>query len=178
MTVFEYISVGVSIVLALGIGKLLSAITDIFDRERRDWLHICWCSLIFIMLMMQWAAVWRLNVNDQWNLFQFFVLMLSPMLLYVGAHLLVSSHPETISKWREHLESASRPVLIVLIVSLINYLFRNFLILDDLRLNWFALTIIAASLAAYILNRRWAMTVILLVWYLSLVNNARLNFLI
>ena len=176
MTVFEYISVGVSIVLALGIGKLLSGITDVFDSGRRDWLHIGWCSLILTMLLMQWAAVWRLNVSDQWNLFQFFVLMLSPMLLYVGAHLLLSNHPETITNWREHLESVNRPVLIVLMVSLINYLFRIHLIVGDLRLNWIAPAILAASLAAYFINRRWAMIVILLLWYVSLANSARVNF--
>ena len=63
-----------------------------------------------------------------------------------------------------------------LMISLINYLFRIHLIVGDLRLNWVAPAILTASLAAYFLNRRWAMIVILLLWYVSLANSARVNF--
>ena len=39
MSIFEYLTVAVSIVLALGLSKLVSSIPYVFDRRKRDWLH-------------------------------------------------------------------------------------------------------------------------------------------
>ena len=39
MTVFEFLSVAVSIVLALTLGKLVAATPHVFSRDKRDPIH-------------------------------------------------------------------------------------------------------------------------------------------
>ena len=56
MTIFEFLSVAASIVLALGLGKLISSIPYVFDAHKRDWLD----ALAFVTLIAgQFLAWWR-----------------------------------------------------------------------------------------------------------------------
>ena len=41
---FNYLSVAVSIILAISATHLLSGLRDVIAPERRDWLVVCWCA--------------------------------------------------------------------------------------------------------------------------------------
>jgi hypothetical protein len=97
LTPFEYVTIPVSIVLALGIGKLLSGVYTIFQHDKRDWLFVLWCATLLVLFLGQWVAIWRLNANESWSVLEFMVVMLSPLLYYAAAHLLVTDQPSSVS---------------------------------------------------------------------------------
>ena len=84
MTSFEYVTIPVSIVLALGIGTLLSGVFSMFEHEKRDWLFLTWCLTLLLLFLGQWYSIWRLQVNESWNMLEFVVVMLSPILFDPG----------------------------------------------------------------------------------------------
>jgi len=108
VTIFEYLTVAVSIVLALGMGQLISSIPHVFDRQKSYWLH----ALVFVLLVLGhiviWWRVWLLNDMPTWNIFQFGILMGSPLSLYLAATALVSTNPELVGDWRDHFEAKSQ----------------------------------------------------------------------
>ncbi len=130
LTTFEYISIPVSIVLALGLGKILSAISHIFSKENRDWLFILWCLALVGGMLSHWVAVWSLRSNEHWTAAEFFLLMLSPLLYYAASHVLISSNPERIQSWATHLSSVARLLLSLIMLVMVNFLLRSFVILD------------------------------------------------
>ena len=107
MTIFEFLTIAVSIVLALGLSKLISSVPFVFDGRKRDWLH----TLIFVLAVLThivvWWRIWLLNDVSDWNILQFTLLMGSPLSLYLAATALVSSAPEQVSDWKTHLADQS-----------------------------------------------------------------------
>jgi hypothetical protein len=108
MTIFEFLTVAVSIVLALGLSKLISSIPFVFDGRKRDWLHILIFVLAVLAHIVVWWRIWLLNDVTDWNILQFTLLMGSPLSLYLAATALVSSTPEQVSDWKTYLADQSR----------------------------------------------------------------------
>ena len=54
MSIFEFLSVSVAIVLALALGKLIGATVDVFNNERRDFLHYGFFLTAFVSVLVQW----------------------------------------------------------------------------------------------------------------------------
>ncbi len=111
MSIFEYLTVAVSIVLALGIGKLTSSIPHVFDARRIDWLHALFFILLFVAHIIVWWRVWLLNTVTSWNILQFTILMGSPLSLYLAATALVSSNPEQVDDWQRYFDERSRWIM-------------------------------------------------------------------
>lgn len=159
LTAFEYISIPVSIVLALGMGKILSAISHVFRRNRRDWVLLLWCITLIAVMLIQWVAVWQLKSNEQWSAGEFLLLMISPLIYYSAAHILISSNPESIESWAEHLADVSRPLLSLMLLALCNYFLRSFVIIDEFTVPPFFAIVITPiallNLAAIAFPKRW-----------------------
>jgi peptidoglycan/LPS O-acetylase OafA/YrhL len=132
LTAFEYITVPVSIILALGLGKVLTAMMVVIESGKRDWLHLLWCVVLVLVLLGQWVAIWRLHPNEIWSAAEFFVVMASPILFYAAAHLLVSNKPESIASWSSRLDQIARPLLSLMALSMGNFFLRNFVILENI----------------------------------------------
>jgi len=176
MDIFEYISVAVSIVLALGIGKLLSAVTAVFSPTKRDWLHITWFFAILLMALLHWVAVWDLNAAASWNVAQFLALMATPMLLYVATHLLVSSSPDSIENWGTHFSSVSRPLVATMALILASFWIRMYAILGENVVQPLGIAIFVANLAAVIFPSRILLMVIVAIWYVGMFTQIQTNF--
>lgn len=74
MAPFEHLSVLISIILGLGIVRLLVSsqrLVQAADRVKIYWLPIFWAVLIFVGLIEWWWASFEFRTQFNWNLFSF-----------------------------------------------------------------------------------------------------------
>ncbi len=90
MTQFEFITVFVSILLALGVSDVLNSWGDqirLRDKVTHYWLHTVWGILYLLMTIQAWWGMWRLRHKTDWtfldNLIQLFPYMLLALIAYV-----------------------------------------------------------------------------------------------
>ena len=167
MTPFEYVTIPVSIVLALGIGKLLGGVVSMFEPDKRDWIFIAWCFALLMLFLGQWVAIWRLNDNESWSVLEFMSVMLSPIIYYSAAHILISGQPESISSWSSHLSRIARPLIWILIAATVNAILRNYFILGVYDTNFVLVVlipVIVVNLAAMIRPSRKLLALAALGW--------------
>lgn len=145
----------------MALGKLLTGITAIFESNEKDWLALGFCIVLGISALFQWVVIWGLHVNEAWNAGEFFLVMLGPILVYLTAHILVSSNPESIDSWSSHLDRVTRPVMILVLISFLNAWVRKYLIIDGALLNigWPQLLILALLLVVIAHPKRWLLAV-------------------
>jgi hypothetical protein len=102
MTLFEYITVAVSLVLSLGLVRLLEGGLSAFSRSRVYPIHALWVIVVFTQHFMYWWMLWGVRGVVDWNFPRFLFLALPAVVLYLQATVLVSSTPRAVSSWREH----------------------------------------------------------------------------
>ena len=108
MTHFEFISVAVSIVLALSAARLLAALPHVLAPGRRYWIHALWSLALLFAHMDFWWTIWSYREIDPWTFSGFAVVMLTPALLFLTVNSLVSDSPTTITSWRTHFYAGHR----------------------------------------------------------------------
>ena len=108
MTQFEFISVAVSIVLALSAARLLAALPHVLAPGRRYWIHALWSLALLFAHMDFWWSIWIYREIDPWTFAGFAVVMLTPALMFLAVSSLVSDSPTTIASWRTHFYSKHR----------------------------------------------------------------------
>ena len=108
MTQFEFISVAVSIVLALSAARLLGALPHLLAPGRRYWVHALWAANLLPMHLGFWWAIWNYREIDPWTFRGFAAVMLTPALLYLAVSTLVSDSPAAIESWRTHFYARHR----------------------------------------------------------------------
>ena len=102
MTLFEYISVAVSMVLALTVVRGLDAIGRVYSAERRYSVHVIWFSLKLFQPLVIWWSMWGLKGVTGWNFFAFVMVVAGPVMLYLQMATLVPRDLTTVSDWRGH----------------------------------------------------------------------------
>ncbi len=150
MTIFEYLTVAVSIVLALGMGHLISGIPYVFARRKSDWLHALFFVILVLMHIVIWWRVWLLNDIATWNVLHFGILMGSPLSLYLAATALVSTNPAQVDNWREHFETKSSWIFSAFAAVIFFGMLRAFVIRDAAPFWWvypFWATYVAAAIS-------------------------------
>ncbi len=108
MTHFEFISVAVSIVLALSAARLLAALPHVLAPGRRYWIHALWSLAMLFAHMDFWWTIWIYREVDPWTFTGFAVVMLTPALMFLTVSSLVSENPTTIASWRTHFYASRR----------------------------------------------------------------------
>lgn len=104
---FNYVAVLVSIVLGLGITRVLGQLSEIIqkqNRSRRYWVHSLWIIAMFNALMLNWWVLFRWRLAPHWNFFLFIWVMIAPVLLYLATAVLCPGElTSTGAKdWREY----------------------------------------------------------------------------
>jgi len=90
MSLFEFIMVLESIVVGLGLAKVLSGLSHaILSRQATPaaWQPLLLATIIFLTLLQIWWEAWALRSHAVWTFGQLLVLLTNPVLLYVLAHL-------------------------------------------------------------------------------------------
>ncbi len=144
MTIFEFLSVAVSIVLALTLGKLIAATPHVFSPRARDVIHAGFFLITNFVVLAIWWYVWTLHDKATWNFLEFLIMMGSPIGLYLAAHVLVSDVPREVASWREHFASVHRWYFAAILATVLFAIVRNVWVLGEQLL--FALGLILLSM--------------------------------
>src|SRR5438128_8826285 len=88
---FNYVAVLVSIVVGLGVTRVLSQISEVIQagsRQQTYWIHTIWLINAFSMLMLNWWVFYRWHNAPQWTFFLFVWVTLASTLLYLASSLI------------------------------------------------------------------------------------------
>jgi hypothetical protein len=91
MAAFEYLSVLISIILALGMTRVLAGVGEMLQARRQHriyWVHIVWIINVFIYLVVAWWIFYRWRNQQSWNFYLFVFVLISPTILYLASMLL------------------------------------------------------------------------------------------
>src|SRR4026208_2067875 len=91
MGAFEYLSVLISIILALGMTRVLAGVGEMLQaRSRRHiyWVHAIWIFNLFLWLVVAWWIFYRWRDQQPWTFFLFVFVLISPTILYLASLLL------------------------------------------------------------------------------------------
>src|SRR5436305_8835236 len=91
MAAFEYLSVLNSIILALGMTRVLGAVGEMLQarsHRRIYWVHAIWIVNLFLYLVIAWWIFYRWRNQQPWTFFLFVFVLISPTVLYLASLLL------------------------------------------------------------------------------------------
>jgi len=91
MGAFEYLSVLISIILALGMTRVLAGVGEMLQarsRHRIYWVHVIWIVNLFVYLVIAWWIFYRWRDQQPWNFYLFLFVLISPTILYLASLLL------------------------------------------------------------------------------------------
>jgi hypothetical protein len=86
MDAFSYVSGLTTVVLALGIARLLIGVGKLMERRSQVqlyWVHLMWVANIFLFLSMQWWILFLWQSWTTWNFFLFVFLLASPTVAFL-----------------------------------------------------------------------------------------------
>src|SRR5436190_10115116 len=91
MNAFEYLSVLISIILALGMTRVLAGVGEMLQarsHRRLYWVHLLWVVNLFLYLVVAWWIFYRLRNQQPWTFFLFVFVLISPTILFLASLLL------------------------------------------------------------------------------------------
>jgi hypothetical protein len=91
MDPFSYLSVLISIVLALGMTRVLAGVGEMLQarsHRRIYWVHALWIVNLFLYLVIAWWIFYRWRNQQPWTFLLFVFVLISPTLLYLASMLL------------------------------------------------------------------------------------------
>ncbi len=91
MPAFEYLSVLISIILALGMTRVLGGVGEMLQarsHRRIYWVHAIWIINLFLYLVIAWWIFYRWRNLESWRFLLFVFVLISPTLLYLASLLL------------------------------------------------------------------------------------------
>lgn len=92
MNPFEYIVLLTSIVIALGITRILTGLGKMLQLRgsiRVYWVHALWAVNVFLWLLVNWWILYRWRTFDQWTFFLFLFVLASPVVAFLLSVLLL-----------------------------------------------------------------------------------------
>lgn len=102
MTLFEFLMVAVSIVLALGLVRLVDGLGSALDAERRYWVHLAVVVYLIATHLLYWWSLWYYHEGVDWNFGFFAFVVLGALLLYFAASCQIPRDAAAIRSWKEH----------------------------------------------------------------------------
>lgn len=94
---FEYLSLLTSVVIGLGITRLLAGVGRVLQgrfRFRHYWVHLLWSLNVFLFLLLNWWILYRWRDHGAWSFYLFDFVLLSPIVSFL---LTVLLYPEPMS---------------------------------------------------------------------------------
>ena len=102
MTQFEFLTVAISIVLALGLVRLVDGLSSAIDPARRYWLHLAALGYLILVHLFFWWSLWIFRKDVSWDFGRFAFVILGALILYFQASAVIPRNPEGIASWKEH----------------------------------------------------------------------------
>src|SRR3989440_9478489 len=88
MDPFSYLSVLISIILALGMTRVLAGVGEMLQaraRRRIYWVHAVWVVNLFVYLVVAWWIFYRWRTQQPWTFLLFVFVLISPTILYLAS---------------------------------------------------------------------------------------------
>ena len=91
MSQFEYVTVFLSILLALAAAEILAGLGRLI-REREHiriyWVHVAWMLLMILAVTQSWWVIWNVRAHEFTSFFEFLVIVVPRMIWVLVAFLL------------------------------------------------------------------------------------------
>jgi hypothetical protein len=118
MDPFGYLSVLISIILALGMTRVLAGVGEMLQarsRRRLYWVHVVWVANLFLYLVVAWWIFYRWRNQHPWTFFLFIFVLISPTILYLASILLFppESPPDEFVNYKTHYYSNHRAFFVL-----------------------------------------------------------------
>src|SRR5260221_11256585 len=91
MGAFEYLSVLISIILALGMTRVLGGVGEMLQAKslrQLYWVQTIWIINLFLYLVIAWWIFYRWRNQQPWTFLLFVFVLISPTILYLAPLLL------------------------------------------------------------------------------------------
>ena len=91
MGAFEYLSVLISIILALGMTRVLAGVGERLQarsQRRVYWVQAVWIVNLFLYLVIAWWIFYRWRDQQPWTFYLFLFVLISPTIVYLASVLL------------------------------------------------------------------------------------------
>jgi len=85
MDAFEFLTVVISIVIAVAMSEVLVGWGRIIRYRatvQTYWLHTGWTAVVLLIMLRYWWSIWQFRTIQEWN-FAMFVLILAPALVLI-----------------------------------------------------------------------------------------------
>lgn len=113
MSLFEYVIVLVSVVLSLGMARLLESHAHLLKLEskvRWSLTYLLWLLIIFFSHVDLWASLWLIRDSDSWTLVSLLNVLLAAVALFYAS---ILSAPElepgqSVDLWAFHMDNRRR----------------------------------------------------------------------
>ena len=102
MTIFEYLMVMVSLILALGLAQGLRGLTELVTSKHSWWVHTVWVLSFIFLAIQTWWAYWDLTSVSDWRFWQYQVVLVIPVLTFAVMYLLIPATRSSDVDWRAH----------------------------------------------------------------------------
>ncbi len=105
MTIFEHLSVFVSIILGLAVVHLLGGVSLILDarvKTRLYWVHLAWTINMLFLIVLVWLGNFVLAPVTSFSIGHFLNLLAYSMVIYLMSGLLYPVRGEEVTDFREH----------------------------------------------------------------------------
>lgn len=135
MTIFNYITTILMLIIGLGLTHLLGDVVYAFQDRRRtkpDWLPFVWAAIIFAQQMQFLWAIYELkDLIPEWTALEFIGMLFMALLLFVAGALVVPrDNQDGTDGWALFLENGRWSLAIMAIYSSLAYIF-NLLFFGD-----------------------------------------------
>jgi hypothetical protein len=136
VTLFEYLSVAVSIVLSLSAAQILVNLRAVFDPRKRYWPHAVWVIIVLFVHLLGWWGFWAYRVVESWNLATFSLVLLNPGILFVCSTTLVLDGSKLDRNWEQHFFDVRRSFFVVFGLVPVGAVLRNWILIDTPVMAW------------------------------------------
>lgn len=115
---FSYLVVLTSIVLGLGVTRLVAGMGKLLQtrkRKRTYWIHTLWLLNGLLAIVIIWWFAYRWRTYERWSFFLFLWLLLSPVVLYLITSLLFpdSDDEQAVTNWRDYFYANHRDIFLL-----------------------------------------------------------------
>jgi multidrug transporter EmrE-like cation transporter len=130
MTVFEYLMVMTSIVLAVALTQLLRGMTEVWRSQHRYWPQLSWAIVLSVVTVQIWWAFWDLHQVEEWTAYGFVTILCFPVLIYLATAILMPQRQAVDTDWREYFVAQRRDFLVLLAIFVIASMLLSWVLLD------------------------------------------------
>ena len=178
MAIFDYVMLLISVVLSLGLARLLETHARLIKRNaavRWSAIYLAWLAIVGALHVDLWATLWAVHTNTHWQWTEIMAFFFQSVALFYGAVLLAPEETgEALDLWRFHLENRRRYLPAVIVYTVLgSWLGMNFLPVEQFlsAVYTVGLPIVVLCIAAMVASALWVQRAIalamvaLLAWY-------------